>query len=62
MLKMIIERYKEAGRILDENTTNKIPALKGLKRAYLEAYSDYQNPVIEEVNLLEKMVRVNSTI
>jgi hypothetical protein len=51
MLKMIIERYKESGSSLDENTTNKIPSFKGLKRAYLKAYSDDQNLILEEMNL-----------
>jgi hypothetical protein len=60
MLEMIISRYKEANNIIEnnspENLTKDMFKIRGGVRAYLEAYSDYMNPVLEEMNKAEKML------
>jgi hypothetical protein len=60
MLKMIIEKYREVCYVLENSNTNSLSedkiSIKGLSRAYLEAYSDYLNPVLKEMNKAEKMV------
>ncbi|BCB02171.1 hypothetical protein [Bacillus sp. KH172YL63] len=60
MLKMIIKKYREACYILENNKVDRLSkemiSLRGLSRAYLEAYSDYLNPVLDEMNKVEKMI------
>ncbi|GAJ41866.1 hypothetical protein GT2_01_00010, partial [Parageobacillus thermoglucosidasius NBRC 107763] len=39
-----------------ENLTKDMFKIRGGVRAYLEAHSDYMNPMLEEMNKAEKML------
>lgn len=53
----LLERYEQAEDILNnKKDINKIMILGGC-RAYLDAYSDYMNPILFEMDKAEKMMK-----
>lgn len=53
----LLDRYENAEYILKENDDiDKITILGGC-RAYLDAYSDYMNPLLVEMDKAEKIVK-----
>ncbi len=57
ILYTLLDRYKRADEIIKENgDINKITILGGC-RAYLDAYSDYMNPILCEMDKAEEMLK-----
>ncbi|MEC2159689.1 hypothetical protein [Virgibacillus halodenitrificans] len=55
ILQTIYIRYKNALEILENNMNiNEINIIGGV-RAYMDSYSDYQNPLLGEMHIAEKM-------
>ncbi|NBJ68734.1 MULTISPECIES: hypothetical protein [Clostridia] len=55
ILHLIYTRYEHALRALENNEdVNNINIIGGV-RAYLDSYSDYQNPLLEEMHKPENM-------
>ncbi|MYL59295.1 hypothetical protein [Virgibacillus halodenitrificans] len=58
ILQTIYIRYKNALEILEnEMNINEINITGGV-RAYMDSYSDYQNPLLGEMHIAEKMLNV----
>ncbi|WHX26272.1 lipase chaperone [Virgibacillus halodenitrificans] len=58
ILQTIYIRYKNALEILEnEMNINEINITGGV-RAYMDSYSDYQNPLLGEIHIAEKMLNV----
>lgn len=56
ILKTLYDRYMKAEKILTNNDDiNEIMIIGGC-RAYLDAFSDYMNPLLIEMNNAEKML------
>ena len=57
VLELIYKRYNNALRLLESNEANKnnLHILGGIK-AYMDSYSDYNNPLLNEINKTEKLV------
>ena len=56
ILNTLFDRYNKAKNILSNNgDTNKI-IIKGGCRAYLDAFSDYMNPLLIEMDKAEKLL------
>ncbi|UFT98804.1 hypothetical protein KO561_16645 [Radiobacillus kanasensis] len=55
VLQLIYERYKKALIALEkENSINNLNIAGGV-RAYMDSYSDYNNPLLEEMHKAEKL-------
>lgn len=61
MLEMIISRYQHANDILEssnlEDLTKDMFKISDLVRGYLEVYNDYMNPMLNEMDKAEKMLK-----
>lgn len=55
VLQLIYNRYKNALEILESNRNIKGININGGTRAYLDSYSDYQNPLLGELYKAEKL-------
>ncbi|MBS7426815.1 MULTISPECIES: hypothetical protein [Virgibacillus] len=55
ILHLIYTRYEHALRALENNEDIKNINIIGGVRAYLDSYSDYQNPLLEEMHKVENM-------
>lgn len=58
VLELIYIRYNNALRVIerDEANKNNLHILGGV-RAYMDSYSDYNNPLLNEMNKTEKIVQ-----
>ena len=57
VLELIYKRYSNALQLLENNEMNKEKfSIAGGVRAYLDSYSDYNNPLLNEMNKAEKLV------
>lgn len=58
VLELIYRRYNNALKLLENNVANKenLNILGGI-RAYMDSYSDYNNPLLNEMNKAEKLVK-----
>lgn len=56
ILKTLYDRYMKAEEILVKNADIKKIMISGGCRAYLEAFSDYMNPLLIEMDKAEKML------
>jgi len=61
MLELIIKRYKNALIIIQRSDGDVIDSkqihINGSVRAYLETASDYENPIIEEMDKAEELFK-----
>ena len=58
MLNLIYNRYKSAYKIIKEkNEEDKVIYINGGARAYLDAYSDWDNPLLVKMGNVEDMYR-----
>lgn len=57
VLELIYKRYNNALELLESNEANKdnLHILGGVK-AYMDSYSDYNNPLLSEMHKAEKIV------
>ncbi|MET1176826.1 hypothetical protein ABG775_02415 [Peribacillus simplex] len=55
VLQLIYIRYKNALKSLEDNEDIRELNIKGGIRAYMDSYSDYQNPLLEELHKAEKL-------
>ena len=55
ILKTLYDRYVRAEEILNNNDDIKKIMIIGGRRAYLDAFSDYMNPLLIEMDKAEKM-------
>ncbi|MBN8209819.1 hypothetical protein JI666_13765 [Bacillus sp. NTK071] len=58
ILQLIYKRYEKALEILENNNDIKNINIVGGVRAYLDSYSDYENPLLGELNKSEKLYQV----
>jgi hypothetical protein len=58
VLELIYKRYNNAFKLLEGNEGNKdnLYILGGV-RAYMDSYSDYNNPLLNEMHKAEKLVK-----
>lgn len=60
MVEMLLNRYRQAIETIETNApeslTKGLFKIRGGVRSYLEAASDYMNPVLEEMNVAERML------
>lgn len=56
ILKTLYSRYLKAEEILKNNEEIKKIMISGGCRAYLDAFSDYMNPLLIEMDKAEKMI------
>lgn len=58
IIDLILKRYKNALYLLenDQATKDNLNVLGGV-RAYMDSYSDYNNPLLKEMNRAEKLIR-----
>ena len=58
VLELIYKRYNNALRLIESNEVNKeeLHILGGV-RAYMDSYSDYNNPLLNEMYEVEKLVK-----
>ncbi|MEQ8199385.1 MAG: hypothetical protein ABRQ27_15535 [Clostridiaceae bacterium] len=58
VLELIYKRYNNALKLLQSNVANKdnLNILGGI-RAYMDSYSDYNNPLLNEMHKAEKLVK-----
>jgi predicted nucleotidyltransferase len=61
MLDLIIRKYEKALKIINSKSDSEITyeelSLNGSIRAYLEAYTDWLNPMLGEMDKAEKMAK-----
>ena len=57
ILQLIYQRYKKALEILENNKDIKETHILGGVRAYMDSYSDYRNPLLEEMGKAEKIIK-----
>jgi hypothetical protein len=61
MLDLIIHKYENALKIINLKRVNEITyadlAINGSVRAYLDAYTDWLNPMLGEMDKAEKMAK-----
>lgn len=57
IISLLLSRYIEAQIILEESGDIKRINILGGVRAYLDAYSDYSNPMLMEMDKAEKQVK-----
>lgn len=57
VLQLIYKRYKSALEILEKDKDIKAINIIGSIRAYLDSYSDYENPLLEELHKSEKLYK-----
>jgi hypothetical protein len=58
VLELIYKRYSNALQLLDKNELNKDKFnILGGVRAYLDSFSDYSNPLLNEMNKAEKLIK-----
>jgi hypothetical protein len=61
MLDLIIRKYEKALKIINSKSDSEISyaelSINGSVRAYLEAYTDWLNPMLEEMDKAEKMAK-----
>ncbi|EJO5348615.1 hypothetical protein NRP93_002745 [Clostridium botulinum] len=55
IIKLIYKRYKNALDILENNKDIKQMNIIGGVRAYMDSYSDYNNPILGELHKAEKL-------
>ncbi|MDA7028006.1 hypothetical protein PJ311_15640 [Bacillus sp. CLL-7-23] len=55
VLQLIYKRYKNALEILESNKDIKGINIIGGVKAYMDSYSDYQNPLLGEMHKAEKL-------
>ncbi|WLR42602.1 hypothetical protein LC087_18280 [Bacillus carboniphilus] len=55
LINLIYKRYKNTLEILENNGDVKGIFISGGVRAYLDRYSDYENPLLEEMHKAEKL-------
>ena len=56
ILDTLYERYKKAEKILSENEDIEKIMIIGGCRAYLDSFSDYNNPLLEEMGKAERLL------
>lgn len=56
ILDTLYERYKKAEKILSENEDIEKIMIIGGCRAYLDSFSDYNNPLLEEIGKAERLL------
>ncbi|MFS0559413.1 hypothetical protein AB1K91_01605 [Terribacillus sp. 179-K 1B1 HS] len=56
ILKLIYKRYLQALEILEKDKNIEELNIEGGVRAYLDAYSDYQNPLLDKMHKAEKIL------
>lgn len=58
VLELIYKRYKNALTLLENNEANKDNlSISGGIRAYMDSYSDYNNPLLNEMYKAEKLLK-----
>lgn len=61
MLDLIIRKYEKALKIINSKSDSEITyeelSINGSIRAYLEAYTDWLNPMLGEIDKAEKMAK-----
>lgn len=58
VLELIYNRYRNALQLLDNDTANKDNLnILGGTRAYMDSYSDYSNPLLNEMYKAEKLAK-----
>lgn len=57
MIEIIYRRYLNALDILEENKDTKHIHIEGSVRAYLDAYSDFENPILGNMHNAENLLR-----
>lgn len=57
IFQLIYRRYKNALEILENNKDIAQINIIGGVRAYMDSYNDYQNPLLEELHKVEKLVK-----
>jgi hypothetical protein len=58
VLELIYKRYTNALKILESNEASKENLnIHGGIRAYMDSYSDYNNPLLNEMHKAEKLVK-----
>ncbi|MCT4648622.1 MAG: hypothetical protein N4A74_26780 [Carboxylicivirga sp.] len=57
VLGLIFKRYNNALKLIDNNMANKDNLnIQGGIRAYMDSYSDYDNPLLNKMHKAEKLV------
>ena len=56
ILQVLLERYTKASQVLQNKMDFNTIIIKGGCRAYLDAFSDYNNPLLYEMDRAEKLV------
>lgn len=56
VLKTLYSHYKKASEVIEANGNLNDIRIKGSMRAYLDSYSDYMNPILQEMGKAEKML------
>lgn len=57
VLQLIYKRYTNALEVLENNKNINEINIIGSVRAYLDSYSDYENPLLEDLYHVEKLYR-----
>lgn len=57
IMQLIYKRYKNALDILENNEDIKQINIIGGARAYMDSYSDYNNPILGELYKTEKLIK-----
>jgi len=57
IMQLIYKRYKNALNILENNKDIKQMNIIGGVRAYMDSYSDYNNPILGELYKTEKLIK-----
>ncbi len=57
ILNLIYKRYNKAKEIFENDKDIQELNISGGVRAYMDSYNDYQNPLLEQMNKTEKMIK-----
>jgi len=57
ILQLIYKRYKNALEIIENNKDLNIINIIGGVRAYMDSYSDYENPLLKELHKAENLLK-----
>ncbi|MCQ9210955.1 MULTISPECIES: hypothetical protein [unclassified Streptococcus] len=55
-IKLLLKKYLMIEQKLKSNNINKNDSLIGSTRAYLDSFSDYNNPILVEMDKAEKLL------
>lgn len=58
IMQLIYKRYKNALDILEDNKDIKQMNIIGGVRAYMDSYSDYNNPILDDLYKTEKLIKI----